>query len=138
VKKRTIIGLSVTILGLSVIIGIASLPDEVLIESSSIDDSSKSPEEILAPTIEEDMQEPIPYEPDNKNTDTAKTEIDALKKEITELKNEIVQIKTDSEKPQDIPIITKEKDTTVENSQNVSQGKVITISISDGVGSKSR
>jgi uncharacterized protein YdcH (DUF465 family) len=137
VKRRTIIGLSVTILTLSVIIGIASLPDEVLIESSSVDNSPTTPEEILVPSKEE-IQEIIPDALDNKSPDTAKAEIDALKKEVIELKNEIVQIKTESEVPQDIPIITEEKNQTVENSQDVSQGKVIIVSINDGVGSKSR
>jgi hypothetical protein len=137
VKRRTIIGLSVTILALSVIIGIASLPDEVLIESSSVDNSLTTPKEILLPSKEE-IQEIIPDVLDNESPDTTKAEIDALKKEITELKNELVQIKTDSEVPQDIPVITEEKNQTVENSQDTSQGKVITVSISDGVGSKSR
>jgi hypothetical protein len=136
VKRRTIIGLSVTILALSVIIGIASLPDEVLIDSSSVDSSPDLPEEIIVPSKEE-IQEIIPEVLD-KSTDTTKAEIDALKKEITELKNELVQVKTDSEVPQDIPIITEEKNQTAEDSQDESQGKVITISINDGVGSKSR
>jgi hypothetical protein len=137
VKRRTIIGLSVTILALSVIIGIASLPDEVLIDSSSVDSSPDLPEEIIVPSKEE-IQEIIPEVLDNKSTDTTKAEIDALKKEITELKNELVQVKTDSEVPQDIPMITEEKNQTAEDSQDESQGKVITISINDGVGSKSR
>jgi uncharacterized membrane protein (DUF106 family) len=135
-KRRSIVGLSVTILVLSIIIGIASLPDEVLIESSTTDNSPTLPEEIIAPTKE--VQETITEISDNKNTDIAKAEIDALKKEITELKNEVGQIKTDSKDPQDIPKITEEKDTTVKNSDDVSQGKVITVNISDGVGSKSR
>jgi hypothetical protein len=137
VKRRSIIGLSVTILALSVIIGIASLPDEVLIESSSVDNSPTTPEEIDALSKEE-IQEIIPEVLDNKSTDTTKAQIDALKKEITELKNELVQIKTDSEGPQNIPIIAEEKNQTDENSQDISQGKVITISISDGVGAKER
>lgn len=136
-KRRPIIGISVAILVLSIIIGIASLPDEVLIKTSTIDNSDTLPEEIILPTKEE-SQMSIPDLADNKNIDAAKAEIDALKKEITELKNEIVQIKTDSEVSQDIPILTEEKNKTVENSQDTSQGKVITISISDGVGSKSR
>jgi len=138
VKRRTIIGSSVAILALSIITGIASLPDEVLIESSSVNDSQTLPEEILVPTKEEIQEEPITEILDDKNIDAAKTELDALKKEITELKNEIVQIKTNEVEPQDMPKITEEKDQTVENSQDVSQGKVFTISISDGVGSKSR
>jgi HAMP domain-containing protein len=137
VKRRPIVGISVAILVLSVIIGIASLPDEVLIESSSIDNSETVPEEIILPPKEE-SQAPISDLTDNKNIDATKEEINALKKEIIELKNEIVQIKKDPEVSQDIPIITEEKNQTVENSQNVSQGKVITISIKDGVGSKSR
>jgi hypothetical protein len=137
VKRRTIIGLSVTILALSVIFGIASLPDEVFIESSSVDNSPTLPEEIVVPSKEE-IQEIIPEVLDDKSTDTTKAQIDALKKEITELKNELVQIKTDSEGPQNIPIIAEEKNQTDENSQDISQGKVITISISDGVGAKER
>jgi len=137
-KRRTIIGLSVTILALSVIIGIASLPDEVLIESTSVDNSQTLPEEILLPT-QEDIQEDISDINDKKDIDITKTEIDTLKKEITDLKKEIVQIKINSDVPKDVSTITENEDVSNDkNSHNETEGKVITVSIKDGVGVKQR
>jgi hypothetical protein len=137
VKRRSIIGISVTILVLSVIIGIASLPDDVLIESSAIDNSQTIPEETQVPT-KENLQEFI-SEIGDKNTEVSKTEIDALKKEITDLKNEVVQIKINSDVPKDPSTITEKEDvSTDKNSQNETEGKVITVSIKDGVGMKQR
>ena len=138
-KRRPIIGLSATVLVLSVIIGIASLPDEVLIESSSIDKSPTQPEDIQFAPTKEELQESIPYTEDTKNIDNTKAELDALKKEIKELKNEIVEIKINSEIPDDIPLITEVEDVpTEERSHEDSQGKVITISLKDGVGARMR
>ena len=137
-KRRAIIGLSVTVLALSVIIGIASLPDEVLIDSSSIDNSPTLPEEILVPTKEE-IQDSMPDIADKENTDVTKAELDVLKKEIIELKNELVQIKTNSGVPQDISTISEVGDAvSEENSHEEPQGRLITISIKDGVGAKMR
>lgn len=137
-KRRTIIGLSVTILALSVIIGIASLPDEVLIKSSSVDNSQTLPEETLLPT-QEDIQEAISDINNKKDTESTKTEIDTLKKEITDLKKEIVQIKINSDVPKDVSTITEKEDVLDDkNSYNETEGKVITVSIKDGVGVKQR
>lgn len=136
-KKWPIIGISVTILALSVIIGIASLPDEVLIESATIDNSQTLPEEIPG-TSKENSQESIPANED-KNADVSKIEIDVLKKEITDLKNELIQIKINSDVPKESPVITENKDiSTNMNSEKESEGRVITVSIKDGVGVKQR
>jgi hypothetical protein len=136
-KKWPIIGISVTILALSVIIGIASLPDEVLIESATIDNSQTLPEEIPDPS-KENSQESIPVNED-KNADVSKIEIDVLKKEITDLKNELIQIKINSDVPKESPVITENKDiSTNMNSEKESEGRVITVSIKDGVGVKQR
>lgn len=137
-KRRSLIWLSIAGLVFSVIIGIASLPDEVLIESSSIDNSLTLPEEILIPAKEE-IQDAFSNTIDMKNIDAANSEIDALKKEITELKNEVMQIKTNSGIPGDISEIDEVKDVaTEENSDEKSEGRIITISIKDGVGAKQR
>jgi len=138
VKRRSIIWLSIAGLVFSVIIGIASLPDEVLIKSSSIDNSLTLPEEIIVPANEE-IQGPISDTIDMKNIGAANSEIDALKKEISELKNEVMQVKTNSGIPVDIPEIDEVKDVAAEeNSDEKSEGRIITISIKDGVGAKQR
>jgi TolA-binding protein len=133
VKKRTFLGVGIGILVFSVLIGIASLPDEVLIESSEIEElQTVSPEMQLVPTDE--------------SSDFANAEIDALKQEIIELKNELVELKTNSQEPEEPLVIQEEEpapekeleEKTQEASQEESQGKLITVNIQDGVGSKSR
>lgn len=146
-KKGPVIGLSITVLVLSVIIGIVSLPDEVLIDPSSIENSQTLPEDIpLVPTLEE-SQDFIANSDAQKNIDDAKAEIDALKNEIKELKNELADLKINSQVPEEnLPVTAVEdvgpKETSTEkspeDSQVESQGKVITINIKDGVGAKMR
>ena len=81
-KKRPVIGISITVLVLAVVIGIASLPDEVLIDSTSIENSKTLPEDTpIVPTLEE-SQDFIANSNAQKNLDDAKAEIDALKNEM--------------------------------------------------------
>ena len=137
-KKRPVIGLSLTVLVLSVIIGIASLPDEVLIDPSSIENTQTLPEDIpLVPTLEE-SQDFISNSDAQKNLDDTKAELDALKKEMITLQNELVALKINSQVPDEIPTITEVKDVAPEVDSEESQGKVIKINIKDGVGAKQR
>jgi len=138
-KKRPFIGLSITVLVLSVIIGIASLPDEVLIDSSSLENSQILPEDIpLVPTVEE-SQDFISNSDAQKNIDNTKAELDALKKEMTVLKNELVDLKINSQVPEEnLPIASVEDVAPKVDSQEKSQGQVFTINIKDGVGAKQR
>ena len=111
-KKRPAIGLSITVLVLAVIIGIASLPDEVLIDSPSIENSKTLPEDIpLVPTLEE-SQDFISNYDTQKNLDDAKAEIDTLKNEMIELKNELVELKTNSQVLEENLPVTTVKDVT--------------------------
>ena len=136
-KKRPVIGLSLTVLVLSVIIGIASLPDEVLIDPSSIENTQTLPEDIpLVPTLEESQD--FSNSDAQKNLDDTKAELDALKKEMIELQNELVALKINSQVPDEIPTITEVKDVAPEVDSEESQGKVIKINIKDGVGAKQR
>jgi len=138
-KKRPVIGLSITVLVLSVIIGIASLPDEVLIDPSSIENSQTLPEDIpLVPTLEE-SQDFISNSDAQKNLDDTKAELDALKKEMIELQNELVALKINSQELEKNLTITEVEDVTPKvDSQEESQGKVIKVNIQDGVGAKQR
>ncbi len=138
-KKRPAIGLTVSVLVLSVIIGIASLPDEVLIDSSEIQSTQTTPEEVtLVPTLEE-SQEFIANAVSEKNMDAAKAEIDALKTEMSKLQNELVELKTDSQVPDEPVEVTEEKVMPPKaDTQGKSEGKVITVNIKDGVGAKQR
>jgi len=137
-KKRPVIGLSITVLVLSVIIGIASLPDEVLIDPSSIENTQTLPEDIpLVPTLEE-SQDFISNSDAQKNMDDTKAELDSLKKEMIELQNELVALKINSQVPEEIPTITEVKDVAPEADSEESQGKVIKINLNDGVGAKQR
>jgi len=143
-KKRPVIGVSITVLVLSVIIGIASLPDEVLINPSSIENTQTLPEDIpLVPTLEE-SQDFISNSDAQKNLDVTKAELDSLKKEMIELQNELVALKINSQVPDEIPTITEVKDVAPEvdseesqvDPQGESKGKVIKINMKDGVGTK--
>ena len=138
-KKRPVIGLCITVLVISVIIGIASLPDEVLIDSTSIENTQTLPEDIpLVPTLEE-AQDFISNSDAQKTMDDAKAELDSLKKEMITLQNELVALKTTSQVPDENLTTTKVEDAAPEvDSQGESQGKVITINIKDGVGAKQR
>ena len=144
-KKRPVIGLSITVLVLSVIIGIASLPDEVLIDPSSIENTQTLPEDIpLVPTLEE-SQDFISNSDAQKNLDDTKAELDSLKKEMIELQNELV-LKINSQVPEEIPTIAEVEDVAPEVDSEESQvdpqeepkGKVIKVSMKDGVGAKQR
>ncbi|MGI0064192.1 MAG: hypothetical protein ACREAU_09890 [Nitrosopumilaceae archaeon] len=144
-KRRPFIGLSITVLVLSVIIGIASLPDEVLIDPSSIENTQTIPEDIpLVPTLEEAQD--FTNSDAQKKIDDANAELDSLKKEMRELKNELVDLKINSQVPEENLTTTKVEDVTPKvedvapevDSQEESQGKVITINIKDGVGAKQR
>ena len=138
-KRRPVIGLSITVLVLSVIIGIASLPDEVLIDSTSIENSQTLPEDIpLVPTLEE-SQDFISNSDAQKNMDGTKAKLDALTKEMRALKNELVELKINSQVPEENLTITEVEDVTPKvDSQEESQGRVIKITMKDGVGAKER
>lgn len=138
-RKRPVIGLSITVLVLSVIIGIASLPDEVLIDPSSIENSQTLPEDIpLVPTLEE-SQDFIPNSDAQKNMDDTKADLDALKKEVRDLKNELVGLKINSQVPDEILTNTKAEDVVPKvDSQGEPQGKVFKVNMKDGVGAKQR
>ena len=145
-KKRPVIGLSVTVLVFSVIIGIASLPDEVLIDPSSIESTQTLPEDIpIVPTLEE-YQDFVSTSDAQKKIDDTNAELDALKKEMSALKNELVELKIDSQVPDEILTTTEAEDVVSKvdseesqaDPQEKSEGKVIKISMKDGVGVEQR
>jgi len=138
-KKRPVIGLSITVLVLSVIIGIASLPDEVLIDPSTIENTQTLPEDIpLVPTLEE-AQDFVSNSDAQKKIDDTNAELDALKKEMSALKNELVELKINSQVPDEILTTTEAEDVVSKvDSQGESKGKVIKINMKDGVGASMR
>jgi len=137
-KKRPVIGLSITVLVLSVIIGIASLPDEVLIDPSSIESTQTLPEDIpIVPTLEE-AQDFVANSDAQKKIDNTNAELDALKKEMSVLKNELVDLKINSQVSEENLTITEVEDVTPAVDSEESQGKVIKVSVKDGVGAKQR
>ena len=136
-KRRPVIGLSITVLVLSVIIGIASLPDEVLIDPSSIENSQTLPEDIpIVPTLEEPQD--FTNSDAQKNLDDTKAELDALTKEMSALKNELVELKINSQVPEENLTITEVEDVAPKVDSEESQGKVFKINLNDGVGAKMR
>ena len=137
-KKGPVIGLTAAVLVLSVIIGIASLPDEVLIDSSAIENTQATKEEIpIVPTLEE-SHALISNSNEQIKFDDTKAELDALKKEMSDLKNDLVELKTDSKVPDETPAVKVEDVSHKVDSQEESEGKVIKVNMQDGVGAKQR
>ena len=137
-KKRPAIGVSIAVLVLSVIIGIASLPDEVLIDPSSVENIQTTKEEIpIVPALEE-SHALISNSNEQLKLDDTKTELDALKKEMSDLKNDLVDLKINSQIPVETLIIPEVKDVTPDVDSEKPQGKVIKISMKDGIGIKQR
>src|SRR3972149_7989455 len=65
-KKGIAIGIGLSIIVLAIIVGIASLPDEVLIENPSLETSENLPqneEQIEVPTVAPVVEEPVVEEP---------------------------------------------------------------------------
>lgn len=138
-KKRPAIGLSVIVLVLSVVIGIASLPDDVLIDSSEIKNTQTTPTSISQTPALEESQQFIANAVAEKNIDAAKAEIDALKQEMKKLQSELVELKTDSQEQDKLPEKTVEKQTPPQkDTSDKSGGKVIKVKIDDGVGASMR
>jgi len=137
-KKRGIIVIGITFLVLSVIIGIASLPDEVLIESTTVENSQTMSDAQAVPINEEINNFIIKSEVD-KNLENAKAELDALKKELRELKKDLVELKTASNILEETPTsLESQEEVSEEQSMEETEGKVIRINIKDGVGAEER
>jgi len=137
-KKRGIIGIGITFLVLSVIIGIATLPDEVLIESTTVENSQTMSDAQAVPINEEINNFIIKSEVD-KNLENAKAELDALKKELRELKKDLVELKTASNILEETPTsLESQEEVSEEQSMEETEGKVIRINIKDGVGAEER
>jgi predicted nuclease with TOPRIM domain len=135
VKKRRIIGIGVPFLVLSIIVGIASLPDEVLLESSTNENSQILSENIQSvPTIEQ-VSDLVQETESEKKIEKTNAELNALKKELDKLKKEITQLKTGSEIPEEI---SETSETVDEELEDQPDGNVIRVSISDGVGATQR
>ncbi len=135
VKKRRIIGIGVPFLVLSIIVGIASLPDEVLLESSTNENSQILSENIQSvPTIEQ-VSDLVQETESEKKIEKTNAELNALKKELDNLKTEITQLKTGSEIPEEI---SETSETVDEELEDQPDGNVIRVSISDGVGAAQR
>ena len=137
-KKRPAIGLAVAVLAVSVVLGIASLPDEVLIDSSEIENSQTIPTDATQVISEKEAQEFVANALAQKDIDAAQAEIDALKKEMRELKSELVDMQIDSQAVDDDIETTALKETPSENTTQQSGGQTFKIKMKDGVGTDMR
>ena len=135
-KKRTIIGTSIAVVVFSVALGIASLPDEVLIESSSVGNPQIPIEQTQKITTQANNDN-SPNTVLEKNAEVTKAELNSLKNDIKNLKNELKELKTSSEES-NTEQISQQDNKSSENVDNESQGQVIRVSIKDGVGTSMR
>ncbi len=135
VKKRRIIGIGVPFLVLSIIVGIASLPDEVLLESSTNENSQILLENIQSVPTMEQVSDLVQETESEKKIEKTNAELNALKKELDKLKKEITHLKTGSEIPEEISETSETVDAELEDQPD---GNVIRVIISDGVGAAQR
>jgi len=124
VKKAKVIGLSISLVVLATVFGIASIPDEVLSESNSVETTQNIPRPVI---IESDVTK--------ENSDELKREVKELKNQNAIMKAELEGIKTESKVLEPVSL-TLEDPTIIEESEIIEEtkGKVIRIEINDGVG----
>jgi len=127
------IGIFVAVIAVSIVVGIASLPDEVLLESPQLDASENLLSEMIPIVVEEEPIEVIEEEP-----------IVVVEEEPIEVEEEPIVVEEEpievvEEEP--IEVVEEEPIEVVEEepeSADESEGKVITVKINDGVGAKMR
>jgi len=129
-KKRGIISIGITFLVLSIIVGIASLPDEVLLESTIVENSQTMSDVQDVPPNEEINDFIIKSDVD-KNLENTKAELKAFKKELMELKNELSNLKIDRGVLEEETTVVDAED---DSPENQTDGRVITVNLKDGVG----
>ena len=120
-KKGKAFGIGIAVIAVTIVMGIASLPDEVLIESPKLDTAENFPSEIIPKEVvlgevstEEPLEEVIQEQP----------------------LEEVIQEQPLEEVIEEQPLeeVIQEK---AENSDE-SEGQIITVNVRDGVGSKDR
>lgn len=112
-KKGKGIGIGVAVIALAIVFGIASLPDEVLLESPQLDTSENLPSEMIPMDIASIiLEEPVLVE----------EPIEEVVEEapVLEVAKEPIEVAEESETPGE------------------SENNIITVKINDGVGAKMR
>jgi len=124
VKKAKVIGLSISLVVLATVFGIASIPDEALSESNSVETTQNIPRPIS-----------IPSDVSKENSEELKREVKELKNQNAIMKAELEAIKTESKVLEPVSL-TLEDPAIIEESEIIEEtkGKVIRIEINDGVG----
>ena len=113
-SKRKGIWIAVAVIGVAIVVGIASIPDEVLLDSPSVENTETEDIDIPLPVIDV----PIIEEPEETVTEETEPE------EITEVIEE--------------PEETAPEETTPDETESDEEGNVIEVSIKDGIGSGDR
>ena len=84
-KKGVVIGIGLSIIVVAIIVGIASLPDEILIENPSLETSENLPqteEPVEETVVEEPVEEPLVEEPVEEESEEESSDDDVIKVEI--------------------------------------------------------
>ena len=125
-KKRAAIWIGVAVIAVAIIGGIASIPDEVLLENPSLETSENptTQEPVMDLIVEEPTVEPIVEEPVEEPTFEEPTTQPIV------------------EEPVEEPVVEEPSEETVteevEESEEESDGKTIKVEVEDGVGSADR
>ncbi len=139
-KKGVAIGVTTTVIVLSIMVGIASLPDEVLLEPSPFDTSQNSiATQTTTTSISEEggkvaIQEPVVQEPVIQ---------EPVVQEEPVIQEPVVQEEPEAvpEEPEAVPEEPEKQDPAAQDAEDAeaeTQGKKIKVSVSDGISSKMR
>ena len=111
-KKAKVIGLSISLVVLAIVFGIASIPDEVLSESNSVETNQNIPRPInLQSNISKEKSEAS-----QENSESFQREVKELKNQNAIMKAELEGIKTESKVLEPVSL-TLEDPTTIEESE---------------------
>jgi len=135
-RKGVAIGVTTTVIVLSIMVGIASLPDEVLLEPSPFDTSQNSiATQTTTTSISEEggkvaIQEPVVQEP-------------VIQEPVVQEEPEAVPEEPEAipEEPEAVPEEPAKQDPAAQDAENTeaeTQGKKIKVSVSDGISSRMR
>ena len=136
VKKRGAIGIAVTVLVFSIILGIASLPDEVLEESSFGQPQTQIPVNQVGPSGSASIEKPMNSIPQSQETNPpviAPIEIQTNSQTPSIQKSDLPEEETVSQSEQQNPPQKEEPENEDESKPNL-----IKIELSDGVGAGDR
>ena len=132
-KKAKVIGLSISLVVLATVFGIASLPDEVLSESNSVETDQNIPRPVIIQSdVTKENSDELKREVKELNSQNAikKAELATIMAELEAIKTESKAIEPPTEELESKPV------TLSEDQLEETVGRIIRVEINDGVGTQ--